>query len=268
MSGVAAAPVGVLVTRPEPEASALARELAARGYRPILSPMLRYAREERLGPEAFEGVGAVALTSAAAARALAEDFAGPAFADRGPPMLAAFAVGDKTAAAARAAGFDPVISAAGTARELAAALAADPPEGVLLLPRGRDMAADLPALLAGAGAGLSVRERIVYRAEAASTLGPDAAAAVAAGDVAAALAMSARTAEALGRALLGAAKPEPARRARMLCLSRSVAQPLLALAPPRMEDCPWEGVEWVETPTLAALLSLLEARFPPRKRIC
>jgi len=71
----------------------------------------------------------------------------------------AWCVGDRTAAAADAAGFD-ARSAAGDAAALVAMLRAEAPPGLLLHARGRDSRGDVAGTLARQG--LSVAEAIVY----------------------------------------------------------------------------------------------------------
>ncbi len=93
-------------------------------------------------PPDLGGVAALAFTSrngVAAFAALSPDRSRPVF-----------AVGDATAEAARAAGFDRVRSANGDLDRLAALLIAEgPPAGPLLVPGAREPAGDLPALLRG-----------------------------------------------------------------------------------------------------------------------
>ncbi|MEO1330391.1 MAG: uroporphyrinogen-III synthase [Pseudomonadota bacterium] len=251
-----AEPFGVLITRPEPEASRWAAALEGKGYRAVVSPLLRYARVERLGAAAFSDVGSVALTSAAAAWALAED---------GAPRLPTYAVGDKTAAAARAAGLGPVRSAGGDAEALVDLIAAEPHTGPLLIARGRETAVDLPALLKARGVSAEIREAVVYAAEAVPAFSEEARAALAAGEIAAIPLLSARTAETCAAALWDARLPNAAAAGlSALCLSRAIARRLRD----RLGDLAIGEIEWVETPTLAALDALLEDRFPPAKRNC
>jgi len=107
---------GVLVTRPEPGASRTARRLEAQGFRPILLPLTETVGlpvEARAAPAA----AAVAVTSANAVRHAPK------------PLVAALAalpchaVGKRTAAACRAAGFASVAEGPGDAEALAGAIA-------------------------------------------------------------------------------------------------------------------------------------------------
>ena len=100
----------VLITRPQPQASALARKLRRAGHRPIVAPVLRIELASQ-APD-WGAADGLLLTSAQAARALA----GMPDVARNLPV---FAVGAKTAQAARAAGFGVVRAARGDAVSLA-----------------------------------------------------------------------------------------------------------------------------------------------------
>ncbi|OQM77133.1 uroporphyrinogen-III synthase [Manganibacter manganicus] len=102
----------ILVTRPEPSARRTAGELAGMGHEPIILPLTQ-TLPLQLGAAAPKDSVAVAITSANALR-------------HAPPALIAslaalpcHAVGEKTAQAARAAGFTHVETGAGDAVALA-----------------------------------------------------------------------------------------------------------------------------------------------------
>lgn len=231
----------VLVLRPSPGAEKTAARLGALGFRPISSPLLRYERVARIASADLQGVQAVALTSAAAARAAAEDVAA-GLAPRSLFELPVYCVGDATAAAARRAGFRDAHSAAGDAAALSAALAAlDPRAGALLHLRGVDVAAPLTPETA-----LAMRARSLYAAHRTQGLSVDARRAL--DQEAAALAHSRRIAEAL-RDALGAASP----RLTVFAISARAAEPLL-------EASGWT-VRVAERPTEEALLRALCDRF-------
>src|ERR1700761_3686230 len=99
--------MAVLVTRPHPDNEATAATLRGRGFEVLLAPMLRY---EALAfqDEADSRYGAVIVTSANALRGLEQHPAGQELL-----KLPLFAVGERTAQAARRAGFVNVITAAG-----------------------------------------------------------------------------------------------------------------------------------------------------------
>jgi uroporphyrinogen-III synthase len=104
--------MAILVTRPQPDDEATAASLRARGFEVLLAPMLRF---EALAfhEDADTHYGAIILTSTNALRGIASGL-------KGSPMLKLplFAVGEHTAAAARANGFEQVISAEGDAGSL------------------------------------------------------------------------------------------------------------------------------------------------------
>jgi len=143
----------IWITRAEPGASTTARGVIAMRLQPVVEPLL----EIRPIPGAdldLEGVCAIAFTSANAVRA---------FAEQSPERaVRVFAVGDATAAAARAARFATVLSANGDVAALVSALAARRREldGVILNPSAAEPAADLAAALAEIG--LTVRHVPVY----------------------------------------------------------------------------------------------------------
>ncbi|MGE0281681.1 MAG: uroporphyrinogen-III synthase [Rhizobiaceae bacterium] len=101
----------VLVTRPEPEASKTAEQLKMLGFEPLVLPLTTTGATP--DQTVATGVDAVVVTSSNALRYAS------------PELLAAlvakpcFAVGDKTAEQARAAGFGSTVSAKGDADALA-----------------------------------------------------------------------------------------------------------------------------------------------------
>ena len=104
--------MAILVTRPEPDNAKTAAALRARGYEPLLSPMLRYEAIpfQGGGEAAYDGV---VITSANAIRVI----------ENHPSRrhlfgVRAFAVGEATAEAARSAGFGDVVSAKTGAKAL------------------------------------------------------------------------------------------------------------------------------------------------------
>ena len=104
--------MAVLVTRPHPDDEATAAGLRARGLEVLWAPMLRF------DPVTFHddldaNYGAVIVTSANALRGIEPYLAGSRLL-----KLPLFAVGQRTADAARLAGFDRVISADGDAAGL------------------------------------------------------------------------------------------------------------------------------------------------------
>src|SRR5271167_936074 len=125
-----------LVTRPREEAETLAAALAARAVEALIEPLMEVDFRWTVPPD-LAGVQAVLCTSANGVRALAR-----ACAKRRLPLLA---VGDATAAWARAEGFTAVASAGGDAADLVRLAAArlDPRGGRLLHVCGDAVAGDL-----------------------------------------------------------------------------------------------------------------------------
>ena len=207
----------VLITRSQPGASRTATRLAALGYEAIVSPVA--ARAPLMSAEALNaaltGAPALALTSAHAARALAETDL-----DRETPV---FAVGDATAEAASEAGFTAVESASGDVSALARLIERAGVTGVVHV-RGEETAGDLSAELAEART--AVVEAIAYRMAPAEALSDSAAARLGAREIAAVLIHSpsgARRYLALARAAgLGAA----ARATPVAAISEAAATPL------------------------------------------
>jgi uroporphyrinogen-III synthase len=183
----------ILVTRSEPGASATAERLVEAGLRAIRTPML--ATVDRPLPADLEGVQALLVTSAHAARRLAE-------APR--PLPRVLTVGGATAEAARAAGAEEVRSADGDVEALAvlARRVLHSAHGPVLHWRGENVAGDLTGALEHSG--FTVRHAIVYAAEPAAALSPEAADALRGGEAAGVLFHSARGArafiDAVGRA--------------------------------------------------------------------
>lgn len=233
-----ARPAGVLITRPDAGARETARRVAALGLAPIACPVLAIVPlPARLPPTA--ALQAVLLTSANALAAL-----GPAL--HSLPLLA---VGDATAARARAAGFAEVASAGGNAAALAALVLqrCTPARGALLLPTARGEGVGLTHMLRNAG--FTVQRRTVYAAVPQSSLPGAAIAALAAGAVGAVLFFAPATARGFTKLLLAALPAGCLNVVDALALSPAVAAPLAPL--------PWRRLRVADRPTQDALLTLL-----------
>jgi uroporphyrinogen-III synthase len=209
--------VRLLVTRPEPDAARTGAALAARGHAVLQAPLLRVEAIDGAIPDA--AYGAVVMTSANAARAIASHPRRAAL-----TALPAFAVGRRSAAAARAAGFADVRSAGGDKADLAALLRAHcaRSRGPLLYLAGEDRAGELDL----AGSGVEVVTAVVYRAVAVERFRDEVVAALGAGEVDGVLHFSRRSAQAYlacaGRAGLADRALAPLH----FCLSAAVAEPL------------------------------------------
>src|SRR5947209_2139028 len=174
-----------LVTRPRAEAQELAQALAERGIEAIVEPLLEIHYRDAPMPD-LVGVQAVLCTSANGVRALAR-----LSSEREVPL---FAVGDATAARARAERFTRVESAGGNVDDLAR-LVRDrlrPETGRLLHLAGSEIAGDLASMLRDHG--FLIERAVLYEARPPAALSAPTARALAAGIVDFALFFSPRTA--------------------------------------------------------------------------
>jgi uroporphyrinogen-III synthase len=170
----------VLVTRPEPAASATAAALAGLGHTVLLAPLLATEPQPWVAPDTMPH--ALLVTSANAVRHGGDVLLGLR-------TLPVFAVGSATAAALRAAGFADVRDGGG---DVAAALAAADAAGItalLHLAGANRTRAQLPA-------GMTVDVRTVYAARRSRALSVAARTALAAGEIDVILLYSARSAQA------------------------------------------------------------------------
>ncbi len=209
----------LIVTRPEPEASRTAEVLRARGHAVDVVPLLRIEPE----PHADLGAGpwgGVVITSVNAVRAVA---AHPRKAELTARPL--FAVGTRSAQAARAAGFAEVASADGNAADRARLVAARADRSrPLLYLAGEDRAADLESMLAADG--LALRTVVVYRAVIETAMPRHIRDALAAGAIDGVLHYSRRSAEAFGVLALAAGIDLKSLKTQHYCLSAQVAETL------------------------------------------
>jgi len=247
--------VRLLVTRPEPDGARTAAALRARGHEVTVAPLLRVAAiaDADLGAGPHAGV---IITSANAARAIASH---PRRAEL--VKLPLFAVGRRSAEAARAAGFGEVTSADGDARDLVRLVAGRIPDfagaqsglratgASLLYLAGEDRAVDLAAELAAHN--VPVRTVAVYRTVKAAAFSPPARAALAAGQLDGVLHFSRRSAEAFVDCARLAGVLDRALALPHYCLSSPVAEPLAAAGATRIHVSP--------RPDEPALLELLRS---------
>lgn len=208
--------VRMLVTRPEPDASETAAKLTALGIEPVVEPLLHYETLPTSLPDPA-GFSAMILSSSNALRALQ---------DRGAihpyRHLKTYAVGDRTAEAARKLGFVEVESAHGDVQDLVELVAASQPAGPVFYPAARERAGNLGKALARHGIMLITTE--IYGMAQVASLSAPLRSAIERGEINAALMFSRRTAE----AFVGASGEIPGGRdISMLCVSEQVAAPLL-----------------------------------------
>jgi uroporphyrinogen-III synthase len=237
--------VRLLVTRPQPDAERTAAALRAAGHVVACAALLRIepVPDPDLGPGPWSGL---VLTSANALPALAAH-------PRRAALLAlpVFAVGRRTAAAARAAGFAAVTAAGGNVQELVRHLRATPAGRAPLLylageDRSRDLAADLAA------DGVTVATVVVYRAVKLEQFPPALIAAFAAGTIDGVLHFSRRSAQAYLDCARAATMQDRALAITHFCVSPQVAEPLLAAGAMR--------VRIAARPEEAALIELIGAK--------
>jgi uroporphyrinogen-III synthase len=226
----------LLVTRPAEQAAASEAKLRALGHSAVLAPVLEIVATGAPPPRG--GFDLVLATSAQA-------FAGVAPSDA-LTALPFVCVGEKTAAAARAAGFAP-LHVASRAQALAAWLLAGKSPGTALYLAGRERKPDLEALLGAAGWRVEIVE--TYAAQPVRDWPVKVRAALAAGAIDGVLHYSPRSAG-LALALIGAAV---APRLRHYCLSPEVAEVCAKWAPPGQIFVAFQ-------PDEESLITLLHAR--------
>jgi uroporphyrinogen-III synthase len=230
-----------LVTRPREDAESLIPALATRGVEAVIEPLMEvhYQLPEELD---LGGAQAILCTSANGVRALAR-----ASGERGVPLLA---VGDATAARARAEGFRAVESAGGDVGDLARLAGARlrPQNGPLLHVAGNIVAGDLAGLLRAQG--FTVERRVLYEARAAAALSPAAVDGLRAGAIAFALFFSPRTAAIFARLADVAGVTE--------CCARVTAVSISGAADASLAGLPWHDRRIAERPSQPALLDALD----------
>src|SRR3954454_10247661 len=153
--------MAVLVTRPEPDNETTAAALRAKGLAVLLAPMLRF-EPVAFHDDADARYGAVIVSSANALRAIEADLAGSRLL-----ALPLFAVGERSAEAARGAGFGDVTAAHGDATALRDLIVANAraktlkKASTLLYLAGADLAGDVAGELGERG--FSVVTQTTYR---------------------------------------------------------------------------------------------------------
>jgi len=146
----------VIVTRPQPDADALADELRRMGHEPVLAPVLEI-RPRRPDLPPADTLAGLIVTSGNAL---------PAIRDLAPAYrtLPVWAVGAVTGAAVEAAGLTLAAPPAETAAELAERIREGGTKGRLLWLSGEEIRLDLRAALAPSG--IQVERVVVYAADA------------------------------------------------------------------------------------------------------
>jgi uroporphyrinogen-III synthase len=214
----------VALTRPQIDAERSAQALRAHGHDVLLAPLMR------VEPVAADFAGdwnGIVITSANALLAIAGM---PARADL--LQLQVFAVGERSAQAARAAGFTQVAAADGDVHDLVQLIAERQRDTrPLLYLAGEDRAADLVGELARHR--IKAELRVVYRAVTAP-FPPALVAALRGGNLDAVLHYSKRSAETYIGGARAAGVDTEALAVHHLCLSAQVAAPLQAAGASRL----------------------------------
>jgi len=230
----------LLVTRPEPDATALAHMLEARGHRAVIEPLLQIRRIDGVDLPLDESTALVA-TSAHAIEML----------DVSPRLLdlPIYCVGDRTAAAAHHAGFQHVHVADGDVDRLAALIIdqRQPADGELLYVAGTVRAGDLAGQLRQSG--FNVRLAEIYESVTIDRLNEITLASLAGGSIDGVLLFSPRTAQTLSGLLDQAGLGNLAAKLDAWCLSPAIAH-VIAMSGFRQ-------IHIAAQPTQAALLDLL-----------
>jgi len=211
----------VLLTRPERQGQRTAAALRALGHQVIHAPLLRIVSDSGvdLGERPYAGI---VVTSANALDAMAKHPQRESLLN--VPVLA---VGERTAEAAREAGFANVVSVNGDVARLADVVTATIPRGsrVLYL-AGANRAGDLAGLLQTAGYSVHMAE--IYRAVAADTLPGEVIQAFRSDTIDAVLHYSRRSAETFLRLAAAGSCLINVLKCKHFCLSTPVAEPLAA----------------------------------------
>ncbi len=229
----------IVVTRPLADSERTAAALRARGHDVLVAPLLHV---EPVAAGFGGGWGGIIITSANAPGAIA----GHAARDK-LIKLPLYAVGQRSADAARQAGFSNVTSAGGDVRDLVRLIAARRADAAapLLYLAGEDRAADLIAELVAHG--IAAEMAVVYRA-ATAPFPPALTAALKAGEVDAVLHFSKRSADSYLAGARQAGILVQALAVRHLCLAGSIAEPLSGAT----------SIAVAKRPDETALIALLE----------
>lgn len=232
----------LLITRPEPDGTALVRELERRGHEGLMAPMMEIVFLQAVLPNIRSAQGLV-FTSANGVRAFAK-----VSNDR---SLKAYCVGDATAAAAKNAGFGEVRCGQGDVETLARLIEKECPaeNGPLIHISGSVVARELTDLLGDRG--VQIKRVVLYRANKSESLTADIVSDLRAGRVEGAIFYSPRTARIFSRVIQSAQLASACKSMKAFCLSEAVASELSGL--------PFRGLDIAAKPTQDALLKLLPA---------
>lgn len=230
--------MSVWLTRPQEDSAALAAILAAENIASIVAPLMDIAPRAVTLPATAPN--ALLLTSRHAVHAL-------------PPAwqhLPVFCVGDATAEAVRAAGYNHAIAGPGDLLSLLPMMTAQLPQGAqVLYLSGEDVAHDASALLAAHN--IHVTRVVAYEATATTQLTSEMRLALEQGRVQQVVFFSARSAALACQLLKQEEFTEAAASIEAVCLSLAVAEAAAAL--------PWRHLSVAHLPSRDALLDALRA---------
>jgi uroporphyrinogen-III synthase len=212
--------VRMLVTRPEPDAQLTVARLRALDIDAVAAPLLKRTplSAPLPPPERFAGL---ALTSANGLRALAERGAVDAY-----RHLPVYAVGTRTAIEAEVLGFPKVFDAGGTLADLAELIIHAGIPGPVFHPAGQHRSGDLARSVADHG--VIVDTVPMYDMVAVDHLPENVVGELEAGAISAVLFYSSRTAKTFVSCLGEGLTRQMRADVEMLCLSETVAAPLVA----------------------------------------
>lgn len=215
----------IVLTRPQEDSERTAAGLRAKGHDVLIAPLLRV---EPVDAKLTAAWGGVVITSANAATALATNAACEALI-----KLPLYAVGKRTADAAREAGFADIIVAGGDVRDLLRTIVARRADdkGPLLYLAGEDRSGDLLGDLSVRG--IAAEMAVIYRA-AAAPFSHVLIEALKAGAVDAVLHFSKRSAESYLAGAGTAGVAGPALAVGHYCLSAQIAEPLVVAGAARV----------------------------------
>ena len=232
----------ILITRPEPDGSKLARILKKMGHTARLAPLMHIDHKPGRKIDTA-GVQAFLVTSANGARAL-----GSALKSRD---LSLFAVGVATAEALQHEGFKDIHIAEGDVETLANKVIEEcaPEGGKLIHIAGSDVAGDLSGLLARDG--FECERAVLYEALPVTSLDAKILKEIKGGAIPAALFYSPRTAAIFAGLVTAAGIVSNMENVTAYCLSKAVAE--------KLESLPFSGIKVAAEPNQENLLALLAA---------
>lgn len=232
----------ILVTRPIEDALSTAQQLRKLGHEPIVCPLLSVQFREGV-TFSVEGVQAIIATSMNGIRALVH-----ATSRRDIPI---FAVGSRTADAARDAGFAEVKNSASDSAALADAIArwTRPEKGALLHVSGSEVAGTLVESLSDRG--FQVRREILYDMVQATRMPKDVCLLLSKAAIGAVLLYSPRSAEIFSQCMRKAGLIEACRNLIAVCISEAAAEKCRGQLPMR-------EFRVARNPTQSAMLEALK----------